>query len=180
MSIIPRSVFICQLKTSFGPFFGDLTLCNHWEIQKNTRERIYDPYIRSHHLYIEIFKTHGCDNHRPQPTKKEYFMGGSFKTFTITKPYFDLIYQGDKKTEYRESTDYWRKNLVPSPDIIFFHYRKNIYIKVHIGKIRHIKRPKKLFMSDFIKTEKCFAIGIKKVSLLDKKGYERAKKNLQK
>jgi len=93
------------------------------------------------------------------------------QTLTITQPYLELIYSGFKKTEYRKNIPYYDRALCPTPDVIFFHYRKGLYLCCYIEDIKKIKRPKDLAQSAFITTDKCYAIDIKSSVLLDRKGY---------
>jgi len=85
---------------------------------------------------------------------------------SVKKKWFDLIKSGEKKEEYRDLTDYWKKRLGFKAGFYknykYIEFRNGYGMNVPKFKVKligiEIKYPNKKWIDDTIKFDNCFVL----------------------
>jgi len=86
-------------------------------------------------------------------------------TLRIKKKFFDQIVSGEKITEFRSFSNYYKNLFSKNPTYLKLHYQEKIALIVEISKIEIYSKQETGFESEFITTEKYFKIELGRVYL---------------
>lgn len=81
------------------------------------------------------------------------------KTLRIKKIYFDRILAGEKTSEYRADSDYYRSIFrdLKAPFNLRLHYQGGVFLDVKVKSLRKIRRPERI-KPENVPTIRCFEL----------------------